>query len=50
MDDARQAFDRFKAPDPERQELIATIESTKAIVVSPFQEGPATETAGEERP
>jgi hypothetical protein len=40
MDDAHQALDRFKVPDPERQELVAIIESTKdAIVVSPFQEG-----------
>jgi hemoglobin len=51
MDDAHQVLDKFKVPDPERQELIAIIESTKeAIVVSPFQEGVATATAGEERP
>jgi hypothetical protein len=49
--DADQALDRFKVPDPERQEPIAIIESTKeAIVVSPFQEGLATATAGAERP
>jgi hemoglobin len=51
MDDAHQALDKFKVPDPERHELIAIIDSTKeAIVVSPFQEGPATAMAGEERP
>ena len=43
MDDANQALDKFKVPDPERQELIAIIESTKeAIVISPFQEEDAT--------
>ena len=43
MDDAHQALDRFKVPDPECQELIAIIESTKeAIVISPLQEVAAT--------
>ena len=43
MDDAHQALDKFKVPDPECQELIAIIESTKeAIVISPLQEGAAT--------
>jgi hemoglobin len=42
MDDLYQALDKFQVPQPERQELIAIVESTKeAIVVSPFQEGPA---------
>jgi hemoglobin len=51
MDDAHQALDKFKVPDPERQELIAIIESTKeAIVVSPFQEGLAPATPREEKP
>src|SRR5687768_18566899 len=50
MDDAHQALDKFNVPDPERQELIAIIESTKeAIVVSPFQEGVATASASKER-
>jgi hemoglobin len=45
MDDLRQTLDRFEVPQPERQELIAIVESTKeAIVVAPFQQGPATET------
>lgn len=49
MDDVQQTLDKFAVPQPERQELIAIVESTKeAIVVSPFQEGPATATAGEE--
>jgi hemoglobin len=43
MDDLAQSLDKFEVPQPERQELIAIVESTKeAIVVSPFQEGPAT--------
>jgi hypothetical protein len=47
---AHQTLGKFKVPDPERQEPIANIESTKeAIVISPFQERPATATAGEER-
>ena len=50
MDDLQQSLDKFEVPQPERQELIAIIESTKeAIVVSPFQEGPVTTTAGERR-
>jgi hemoglobin len=50
MDDLRQTLDKFEVPQPERQELIAIIESTKeAIVVSPFQEGPVTTTAGDDR-
>jgi hemoglobin len=48
MDDLRQTLDKFEVPQPERQELIAIIESTKeAIVVAPFQEGPVTTTAGD---
>jgi hemoglobin len=50
MDDTYQALDKFKVPDPERQELIAIIGSTKeAIVVSPFQERVATASAGKAR-
>src|SRR3954466_2602657 len=46
MDDVQQALDRFAVPQPEQQELIAIVESTKeAIIVAPFQEGP-TATAG----
>ena len=41
-------LDKFEVPEPERQELVAIVESTKeAIVVSPFQEGPATVGQGE---
>jgi hemoglobin len=50
MNDVQQTLDKFEVPQPERQELIAIVESTKeAIVVSPFQEGPVTATAGEDR-
>jgi hemoglobin len=49
MDDLQQTLDKFEVPQPERQELIAIIESTKeAIVVAPFQE-PVTTTAREVR-
>ena len=42
MDDLQQTFDRFEVPQPEQEELRAIVESTKeAIVVSPFEEGPA---------
>jgi hemoglobin len=42
MDDLQQSLDKFGVPQPERQEFIAIVESTKeAIVVSPFQEGSA---------
>src|SRR6266508_1743154 len=41
-DDEWQAFDRFEVPQPEQEELKAVVESTKeAIVVAPFEEGPA---------
>jgi hemoglobin len=50
MDDLQQTLDKFEVPQPERQELIAIVESTKeAIVIAPFQEGPMTTTAGEDR-
>jgi len=50
MDDLQQTLDKFAVPQPERQELIAIVESTRdAIVVAPFQEGPVTTTAGEHR-
>jgi hemoglobin len=45
MDDLQQTFDRFAVPQPEQDEVKAIVESTKeAIVVSPFEEGPATAT------
>jgi hemoglobin len=44
MDDLQQALDKFEVPEPERHELVAIVESTKeAIVVAPFQQGPAAE-------
>ncbi len=50
MDDFHLTLDKFEVPEPERQELIAIVESTKeAIVVAPFQEGPVTTTAREDR-
>src|SRR6266404_5477212 len=50
MNDVGRTLDKFEVPQPERQELIAIVESTKeAIVISPFQEGPVTATAGEDR-
>ena len=37
LDDFQQTLDKFQVPDPEQQELIAIVESTKeAIVVSPL--------------
>jgi hemoglobin len=48
MDDLQQTFDKFDVPQPEQDELVAIVESTKeAIVVSPFQEG-STATSGAE--
>src|SRR3954464_10284123 len=49
MDDLRQSLDRFAVPEPERQELISIVESTReAIVVAPpFQEGPAAAPAAD---
>ena len=45
MHDLQQTFDRFAVPQPEQDEVRAIVESTKeAIVVSPFEEGPATAT------
>jgi hemoglobin len=47
MDDVQQTLERFAVPQPERQEVIAIVESTKeAIVVAPFQEKPRANTAG----
>lgn len=41
MDDVGQTLDKFQVPQPERDELIAIVQSTKeAIVVAPLQEGP----------
>ena len=45
MDDLQQTLDRFAVPQPEQDEVRAIVESTKeAIVVSPFEEGPAAAT------
>jgi hemoglobin len=39
MDDLEQSLDKFSVPQPERQELIAIVESTKeAIVIPPLVE------------
>lgn len=41
MDDLQQSLDKFEVPQPEQDEVIAIVESTKeAIVVEPLQEGP----------
>src|ERR671921_2233537 len=41
MDDLQQTMDKFEVPQPEQDEVIAIVESTKeAIVVEPLQEGP----------
>ena len=41
MEDLQQSLDRFEVPQPEQDEVIAIVESTKeAIVVEPLQEGP----------
>jgi hemoglobin len=41
MDDLQQSLDRFEVPQPEQEEVIAIVESTKeAIVIEPLQEGP----------
>ncbi len=50
MDDLQQTFDRFEVPQPEQEELKAIVESTKeAIVVAPFEEGPAARAGGGDR-
>jgi hemoglobin len=50
MDDLQQTFDKFGVPRPEQQELTAIVESTKeAIVVAPFEEGPAATPGGSDR-
>ena len=42
MDDFQQTLNKFEVPQQEQEELKAIVESTKeAIVVRPFQEGPA---------
>ena len=47
MEDFHQTLDKFAVPQPEQQELIAIVDSTKeAIVVSPFQEGPDSPASG----
>ena len=41
MEDLQQSLDKFEVPQPEQDEVIAIVESTKeAIVVEPLQEGP----------
>ncbi len=34
LDDLRQTFDKFQVPAPERSELLAIVESTKADIVA----------------
>jgi hemoglobin len=47
LDDFQQTLDKFAVPQPEQQELVTLVESTKeAIVVAPFQAGAAGTTAG----
>jgi hypothetical protein len=51
MGNLQEALDKFSVPEPERQELVAIIESTReAIVVSPLQEGPTTATVSKDAP
>lgn len=46
LDDFQQPLHKFAVPQPEQKEPIALVESTKeALVVAPFQEGPAGTTA-----
>jgi hemoglobin len=46
MDDFGQTLNKFEVPEPEQQELIEIVETTKeAIVVAPLEEGAAA-TAG----
>jgi hemoglobin len=48
MDDLQQTLDKFAVPQPEQEELKTIVESTKeAIVVAPFDGGPAATTGGE---
>jgi hemoglobin len=50
MDDFQQTLDKFAVTQPEQHELVAIVDSTReAIVVAPFQEGPANTTGGEDR-
>jgi hemoglobin len=51
MDDLQQALDKFAVPQPEQDELKVIVESTReAIIVSPFQEGPAVPTGDDGAP
>src|ERR671916_227461 len=51
MDDLQQTLAQFDGPQPEQEELVAIVESTKdAIVVSPFQDGPTATTGAEAAP
>jgi hemoglobin len=51
MDDFQQTLDKFAVPVPEQGELKAIVESTKdAIVVAPFDAGPAATTSNAEPP
>jgi hemoglobin len=48
MDDLQQTLDKFEVPQPEQEELKTIVQSTKeAIVVTPFDGGPAATTGGE---
>ena len=50
MDDLQQTFDKFDVPQPEREELVAIVESTKeAIVVAPLEEGSAAAAGADDR-
>ena len=41
MEDLHQSLDKFEVPQPEQDEVMTIVESTKeAIVVAPLQEGP----------
>jgi hemoglobin len=51
MDDFQQTLDKFAVPVPEQGELKAIVESTKdAIVVAPFDAGPAATTSNAKPP
>jgi hemoglobin len=48
MNNLQQTLNKFAVPQPEQEELKTMVESTKeAIVVAPFDEGPAATTGGE---
>jgi hemoglobin len=50
LEDLQRTFDKFEVPQPEQEELQAIVASTKeAIVVAPFEAGPAVTTGGSDR-